>query len=122
MDLFNSKKKDKVKESVKRIIDKYPDRVPVFVTRGTNDKHLNLIKNNKFIVPEGITVSQFMTIIRKKIDLTPEMALFIFVNNNILPVQSSTMGTLYHQHKNDDGLLEIQYCGENTFGFTPKKF
>ena len=48
MDLFNNKKKDKVKESVKRIIDKYPDRVPVFVTRGANDKHLNLITNNKF--------------------------------------------------------------------------
>tara|TARA_B110000483_G_C17955802_1_gene450096 strand:+ start:102 stop:470 length:369 start_codon:yes stop_codon:yes gene_type:complete len=121
MELFNNNKKDKVRESVKRIIEKYPDRVPVFVTRGPNDRQLNLITNNKFIVPDGITVGQFMTIIRKKIDLTPEMALFIFVKSNILPVQSSTMGTLYNQYKNDDGLLEIQYCGENTFGFTPLK-
>ncbi len=121
MELFNNNKKDKVRESVKRIIEKYPDRVPVFVTRGSNDRQLNLITNNKFIVPDGITVGQFMTIIRKKIDLTPEMALFIFVKSNILPVQSSTMGTLYNQYKNDDGLLEIQYCGENTFGFTPLK-
>jgi GABA(A) receptor-associated protein len=117
MDLLNKNKKNKVKESVRRIIDKYPDRVPVFVTRGIHDRNLKDISNNKFIVPDGITVSQFMAIIRKKIELTPEMALFIFVNKDILPLQSSTMGQLYHKYKNDDGLLEIKYCGENTFGF-----
>ena len=117
MDLLNRSKKDKVKESVKRIIEKYPDRVPVFVSRGANDRNLKDIQTNKFIVPEGITVSQFMSIIRKKIELTPEMALFIFVKNDVLPIQSSTMGMLYHKYKNDDGLLEIKYWGENTFGF-----
>jgi len=117
MNLFtNDDKKEKLKESVKKIIDKYPDRVPVFVTKSKSDKSLNNISSNKFIVPESITVGQFMFIIRKKIDLTPELALFIFINKDILPTQSSTMGSLYNQYKNEEGLLEIQYCGENVFG------
>jgi GABA(A) receptor-associated protein len=118
MDLLSSfTQKSKLKESVKKIIEKYPDRVPVYVTRGKGDKHLKNIDQNKFIVPEDITVAQFMTIIRKKVELTPEMALFLFVNKGTLPVQSSTMAALYNKYKNNDGLLEIEYCGENTFGF-----
>ena len=117
MDLFSSiSKKNKLKESVKKIIEKYPDRIPVYVTRGKGDKNLKNIEQNKFIVPEDITLSQFMTIIRKKIDLGPELALFLFVNKGVLPAQSVTMASLYNSYKNDDGLLEIEYCGENTFG------
>lgn len=117
MDLLSSiSQRNKLKESVKKIIEKYPDRVPVYVTRGKGDKNLKNIDQNKFIVPEDITVSQFMAIIRKKIELGPEMALFLFVNKGTLPVQSATMASLYNTYKNDDGLLEIEYCGENTFG------
>lgn len=117
MDLLSSiSKKNKLKESVKKIIDKYPDRVPVYVTRGKGDRNLKNIDQNKFIVPEDITLGQFMAIIRKKIELGPELALFLFVNKGVLPAQSVTMSSLYNQYKNDDGLLEIEYCGENTFG------
>ena len=117
MDLLSSiSKKNKLKESVKKIIEKYPDRVPVFVTRGKGDRNLKNIDQNKFIVPEDITLGQFMAIIRKKIELGPELALFLFVNKGVLPAQSVSMASLYNQYKNDDGLLEIEYCGENTFG------
>ena len=33
------------------------------------------------------------------------------------PHKKKPLANLYNQYKNDDGLLEIQYCGENTFGF-----
>ena len=113
IDLFNTKKN--LKNSVNKILVKYPGKVPLYVTKSPNDKILNEISNNKFIVPESITVSQFLTIIRKRIDLSPEMSLFVFINNT-LPLQSSTIGKLYYEYKNKDGLLELQYCGENTFG------
>ena len=119
MDLLTSfTKKEKIKNSVQKIIEKYPDRVPVFVTRGKGDRNLKDIPQNKFIVPDDVTIGQFMNIVRKRIELGPEMALFLFVNKGVLPAQSTTMANLYNQYKNDDGLLEIQYCGENTFGFS----
>ena len=115
IDFFNKNKKKNLKESVKKILDKYPDKVPLYVTKSKNDKILKDINKNKFIVPESITVGQFLSIIRKRIDLNSEMALFVFINN-ILPLQSATLGALYYEHKNSDGLLELEYCGENTFG------
>ena len=52
MDLLTSfTKKEKIKNSVQKIIEKYPDRVPVFVTRGKGDRNLKDITQNKFIVP-----------------------------------------------------------------------
>jgi len=107
--------KEKLKESVDKIREKYPDRIPVFVKRGENDKHLKDLTQKKFIVPEDITISQFMGILRGRIELSPEMAMFLFVGG-ALPAQSATMASLYHEHKNEDGLLVVEYCGENTFG------
>ena len=112
MDIIKSK--EKLKESVDKIRVKYPDKVPVFVTRGKSDRILKDIKQNKFLVPENITIGQFMFILRKKIDLGAEMAIFLFINNGILPAQTTTMENLYNNYKNKDGLLEIYYCGENT--------
>jgi len=110
------KKKEKLKDSVKRIRDKYPDKIPVFVKRGKSDKYLKDIEQNKFIIPEDITMAQFMNILRKRIKLEPEIALYLFINGNVLPAQTSIMGGLYESYKNDDQLLVIDYCGENTFG------
>ena len=116
-DLFNKvNNKENFKKSVEKILTRYPNKVPVYVTKSKNDKTLKNIEKNKFIVPDDITIGQFLTIIRKRIDLNHEMALFIFINDSILPLQSATMKNLYYEYKNKDKLLELQYCGENTFG------
>tara|TARA_B100000795_G_scaffold267830_2_gene253484 strand:+ start:65 stop:418 length:354 start_codon:yes stop_codon:yes gene_type:complete len=110
------KNKEKIKESVKRIIDRYPDKIPVFVKRGRSDKCLKDIEQNKFIIPEDITIAQFMNILRKRIKLEPTIALYLFINGSVLPAQTATMSSLYETYKNEELLLEIDYCGENTFG------
>jgi GABA(A) receptor-associated protein len=56
-----------------------------------------------------------MWIIRKRIQLAPEKAIFLFVNKTI-PQSSSTMGQIYAEHKDEDSFLYIAYGGENTFG------
>ena len=73
------------------------------------------IDKRKFLVPADLTVAQFMYIIRKRIQLPPEKAMFLFVNK-VLPTTSSTMGSIYDEHKDTDGFLYIAYSGENTFG------
>ena len=37
----------------------------------------------KFLVPKDVSATQFTYIIRKRIELPPEKAIFIFVNNNL---------------------------------------
>jgi GABA(A) receptor-associated protein len=104
---------NRCKES-KNIIDKYPDRVPVIVEKQETSDVVDIDKN-KFLVPCDLTVGQFVYVIRKRMKMPPEKAIFIFVHNQI-PMQSTLMSTIYDQSKDNDGFLYIKYAGENTFG------
>ncbi|XP_046842954.1 autophagy-related protein 8-like [Xenia sp. Carnegie-2017] len=97
-----------------KIRTKYPDRIPVVVEKAPKSTIPDIDKR-KFLVPNDLTVAQFMYIIRKRIQLAPEKAMFLFVNK-VLPTTSSTMGAIYEEHKDEDGFLYIAYSGENTFG------
>ena len=52
------------------------------------------LDKKKYLVPSDLTVGQFYFLIRKRIRLRPEDALFFFVNN-VIPPTSATMGALY---------------------------
>jgi GABA(A) receptor-associated protein len=64
----------------KRVRDKYPERIPVIVgkAKGCN---LNDIDKKKYLVPCDLTIGQFISIIRQRIKLSPDKAIFIFINN-----------------------------------------
>lgn len=98
----------------KKIREKYPERVPVIV-EPADQSSLTKIDKTKFLVPEDLTVGGFLTVIRKRIKLGPEQALFIFVNNT-LPCTSQTMGSVFYNYKETDGFLYLVYTEENTFG------
>ena len=73
------------------------------------------IDKHKFLVPNDLTVGQFLYVIRKRIQLNKEQALFIYINN-ILPTTSDSISYVYNTYVDPDGFLYIQYSGENTFG------
>lgn len=98
------------------------------------------IDKHKFLVPNDISIAQLMWIIRKRIQLAPEKAIFLFVGK-VLPqsryfvlffvfdavrlshdkdfsrfLNSASMSTIYEEYADDDGFLYIMYSGESTFG------
>lgn len=73
------------------------------------------IDKKKYLVPADLTVGQFIYVIRKRIKLPPERAIFLFVDN-MIPSTSSLMSVVYEVQKDEDGFLYITYSGENTFG------
>lgn len=73
------------------------------------------LDKKKYLVPADLTVGQFYFLIRKRIHLRPEDALFFFVNN-VIPPTSATMGSLYSEHHEDDYFLYIAYSDENVYG------
>lgn len=62
---------------------------------------------------QDLTVGQFVYVIRKRIKLSPDKAIFIFVNS-VLPATSATMSQIYAEYKDEDGFLYLTYSGENT--------
>lgn len=97
-----------------RILKKYPDRVPVIVEKAEKSD-ITEIDKNKYLVPSDLTVAQFIYVIRKRLSINADQAIFIFINNT-LPVTSSMMLQIYNEYKDNDGFLYIKYSGESTFG------
>lgn len=76
-----------------------------------------IIKNKyiKYLVPRDLTMGQFLYIIRRRLHISPEKAIFLFVKNTI-PSTTSLINEVYERYKDDDGYLYISYSQENTFG------
>lgn len=105
----------RLKES-KRIRDRYPDRIPIIMEKHTSLQSSASMNQTKFLVPEMITISELLYILRKRIKLEPQQALFIFINN-MTPSSSDIIKTIYSTHAEEDGFLYITYSTENTFGY-----
>jgi len=102
------------KQEGEKIRKKYPDRIPVIVEKAPKSRIRDLDKK-KYLVPADLTVGQFYFLIRKRIHLRAEDALFFFVNNQIPPT-SATMGQLYQDHHEEDQFLYIAFSEESTYG------
>ena len=98
----------------KRLHQKYPDRCCIVV--GKNDSSdIPDIERHKFLVPNHLTVGQFIYIIRSRIECDANKALFLFINGKIPPT-SQSISLVYDSNKEEDNFLYVTYSGENTFG------
>eukprot|EP00930_Biecheleria_cincta_P000884 TRINITY_DN102077_c0_g1_i1.p1 TRINITY_DN102077_c0_g1~~TRINITY_DN102077_c0_g1_i1.p1 ORF type:complete len:315 (-),score=47.45 TRINITY_DN102077_c0_g1_i1:239-1183(-) len=107
-------------DEARKLLQKYPDRVPVFCYRST---HANLpdLPKRKFAVPRTWTCSEFKYLIHRQLvealrgGTSVDQTIYIFVNG-ITPKTSSVMSEMYDQFKGDDGFLHVKYSAENTLG------
>uniref|UniRef100_A0A3B4BCD2 Uncharacterized protein n=1 Tax=Periophthalmus magnuspinnatus TaxID=409849 RepID=A0A3B4BCD2_9GOBI len=96
-----------------KIRNKYPDRVPVIVEKVCGSQIVDIDKR-KYLVPSDITVAQFMWIIRKRIQLPSEKAIFLFVDKTVPQSRynhTHTFGYTHFKH-------EQEQCTPNASGQT----
>ena len=99
-----------------KIRQRFPDRIPVIVEKSENIRtDLPNINKNKYLVPKDLSLGQFIYVIRRQLQLPPDKALFLFVNNKLLP-SSELMGYIYASEADTDGFLYVIYSGESVFG------
>merc|ERR1711912_78721 len=104
----------RVEESDK-ILKKHADRIPVICERAEGSD-IPEIDRKKYLVPQELTVGQFVYVVRKRLRLPPEKAIFIFVNGVLPSTGAALMSTMYKDYKDPDGFLYVTYSGENVFG------
>lgn len=116
LSLFNKDKSvvdaNKLSE-YQRIQKKYPERIPVILKKSGKDTPD--IDRNKYLVPKDIVFSSFVGVIRQRLKINPDKALFIMSNNTLL-TQSDLLSNIYHRHKTPEGFLVLDYSLESTFG------
>jgi GABA(A) receptor-associated protein len=98
-----------------RIINKYPHRLPIICEKSKLCKTGPFIDKNKYLVPDDFAFGQFSFVIRKRLKLPPEQAIFLFVQGTI-PHSTQSINEIYKSQKDPDGFLYVSYSYENTFG------
>ena len=105
---------ERQKESKRiRTNPKFKNRVPIIAQPAKNCVYK--IDRTKYLVPADLTMAQFAYVIRKRLKLNPEAALFFYVNNR-LAAMSDLLKQVDHDSRDEDGFLYITFNGENTFG------
>ncbi|KAF4556873.1 Autophagy-related protein 8 [Elsinoe fawcettii] len=104
---------EKRKAEAERIRQKYTDRIPVICEK-VEKSDIATIDKKKYLVPADLTVGQFVYVIRKRIKLSPEKAIFIFVDE-VLPPTAALMSSIYEEHKDEDGFLYITYVSPKLY-------
>ena len=103
------------KKEAEYILNKYNDRLPIICERVKNSPSVPALDKIKFLIPKDLTIGQFIHVVRKRINLSPTTAIFIYCNN-IIPSSTSMMVTVYKECKDEDGFLYLNFNGEDTFG------
>jgi GABA(A) receptor-associated protein len=103
--------------TINMLLLKYPSKRPFIVI--PTDKNQPLIDKTKYLVPLEITISEFVYILKKRIIIKQNEAIFIFIqtknDDTIIPKLSERVIDIYEKY-NINGHVIIKYSIENTFG------
>ena len=97
------------------VIQSNPGKIAVICEKAPNSKIVD-IEKSKFLIADDINLSQFSLLIRKKLKMGKEEALFFLVNGNKSLTGDDTMKDVYNKYKNEDGFLYIAYASEEVWG------
>ena len=107
---------EKNREEADRIMAKYPDRIPVLVSKNEQSQTTPDIDKKRYLVPNDLTIGQFLYVIRKRIKLSSDKGLFLFINGEIVATNETVGATYDELHDKYDGFLHAVYSCENVFG------
>ncbi|XP_055375248.1 microtubule-associated proteins 1A/1B light chain 3C-like isoform X2 [Condylostylus longicornis] len=117
IDLNRTNKRDSIKSDEACAIRlRFPNKIPVIVERYSREYDLPYLNKKKFLVPQEITLSQFLTILRNRLKVGSTKALFLLVNDRSLVPLSKTLSEIYHEYRQDDGFLYVTYSSQEVFG------
>ena len=104
------------KNESSRILSTYPNRLPIICEKEPN-LDIPAIQKTKYLVPSDMTVSQFLFLIRRNINLNEMSALYLITAKGTTLTLSQTISEAYNINKDkQDNFLYLYYASELTWG------
>ena len=103
------------KREFQTVMEANPDKIAIICEKAPKS-HILDIEKSKYLVKNDVTLNQFSLMIRKKLKIEKEQALFFLINGKKSLSGDNSMQEIYNKYKNDDGFLYIAYAGEEIWG------
>lgn len=105
----------------------HPDRIPIIaeVHPTSHDALLgdrDVAVRYKYLVPDEMNVANFLIVLRRRMQVPSDQALYLFVTDaagstSRLITGGQMLSAVYERHKSvEDGYLYVVYATESTFG------
>jgi GABA(A) receptor-associated protein len=115
---FNYKKAlnlEERKAEFEKVLASANGKIPIIFEKDPRSKMEELGKT-KFLINPDMNVTQFEGLIRKRVKLDKECALFFIVNGKHAIVGTQLFSEIYQKFKDEDGFLYIAYSNEQVWG------
>ena len=103
------------KNEYQKVIQENPGKIGIICEKAPKSQIAD-IEKTKYLINEGLNLTQFTTIIRKKLNMDQKEALFFLVNGKTSLTGDNTMLEIYKKYKDEDGFLYIAYAAEEVWG------
>ena len=110
--LFERRKRFFLYKSKNKVLN----RVPVVLIKDPNCRDFQGFEKMNKLYPDYAKMADFMLMIKQKLSLEPDDALFFLVNGKKVVLGDEVMGNVYKEFKYVDGLLYIVFSKEKIWG------
>ena len=104
------------KEECEKVKREHPGKICIICEKAPKTQ-LPDIEKTKYLLNEDFNLTQFTQIIRKKLKLEKEAALFFLVNGKKSLSGNDSMLSIYNKYKDEDGFLYVAYAAEEVWGY-----
>lgn len=96
--------------------ERFPSKIPVIVERYAKEKNLPLLNKTKFLVPSELTMSQFVAIVRNRLQISSRQSFYLLIDNSSMANLSKSLCDVYAECGDEDGFLYVTYASQEMFG------
>ena len=91
-----------------------PNKIPCIAS--PKDDSTPRMDNQKLILPDDLTCQQLLQVLRKRINMNSNQAIFVFCENKVVNGTRTVKELFLSQTEHNDGVLYVIYSLENAFG------
>ena len=104
------------KNEYEKVIKEHPGKIGIICEKAPKSKIAELDKT-KYLINNTFNIAAFTSMIRKKLNMEKEEALFFLVNGKKSLTGTDSISDIYDKYKDADGFLYIAYASEEVWGF-----